>query len=293
MSASEAGTWMQYSKRFKPDNKVFREYLSWLWKVCVRPILVEGNFGVQQSKQDLPSVWWIGTGLASSMPFHAAGHHSPQSEENVFNRAISSYAPSIKALVYARERSLKRDVIIESLLLVTMRKTPPDLPSLDGVEHEKKAILKSIHTYLKTQLLDHPNADTSGLVFHKDDSDYISGLMTVQAVSGLKLERSRIAYISACSIPTDTTVKLRDEAIHIMSGFQVAGFAHVIGFLWHSVDRVCVKVAKRFYESLFRGEDTKVEDIDVAMAFHESVPAVRVAYRNQPLIWAQFVHYGA
>ena len=48
-----------------------------------------------------------------------------------------------------------------------------------------------------------------------------------------------------------------------------------------------------FYGSLFRREATEVEDIDVAMALHESIRAVRSTDWDQPLKWAQFVHYGA
>jgi CHAT domain-containing protein len=53
----------------------------------------------------------------------------------------------------------------------------------------------------------------------------------VHDVSELKLERVRIAYLSACSTAENKAARLRDEVIHIVSGFQVAGFAHVIGYL--------------------------------------------------------------
>jgi len=34
--------------------------------------------------------------------------------------------------------------------------------------------------------------------------------------------------------------------IHVVSGFQVAGSAHVIGCLWPSLDTVCVEVVRQF-----------------------------------------------
>ena len=42
--------------------------------------------------------------------------------------------------------------------------------------------------------------------------------------------------------------------LHIISGFQVAGFRHTVGCLWPSSNRVCVKVAKIFYYRLVEDE---------------------------------------
>ncbi len=78
--------------------------------------------------QGLPRVWWIGTGLASSMPFHAAGVHAKGSAENCYSRVLSSYTPSIKALSlrtgsgegYGRRVSW----VWLALLITTMPTTP-------------------------------------------------------------------------------------------------------------------------------------------------------------------------
>ncbi len=77
-----------------------------------------------------------------------------------------------------------------------------------------------------------------------------------------------------------------------MSGFQVAGFPHVIGCLWPSVDSVCVEVASRFY-SLLLHRKTNWSAREVALALREAVMAVRATEMEVPLVWAQFVHYGA
>jgi CHAT domain-containing protein len=285
----------------------------------VRDVLITCNLRVQQSRRDLPRIWWIGTGLASSMPFHAAGDHSPRSEKNVFNRAISSYTPSVKALAYSRGRLRKNDARGENLLLASMT-TTPGLPTLRGVDGEKQAILKSLPAHFKSEVLDHPSThhilqilehcsiahfachgltdhtdpSKSGLVFQKQDKAgcLVQDAMTVHDVSELKLERARIAYLSACSTAENKAARLRDEVIHIVSGFQIAGFAHVVGCLWPSVDAVCVEVAKGFYGTLFKA-DVEIEDKEVAMASHEAINAVREKEWDQPLKWAQFVHYGA
>lgn len=38
-------------------------------------------------------------------------------------------------------------------------------------------------------------------------------------------------------------MRLSDEVLHVVSGFQVAGFRQVVGCLWPSDDNVCVEVA--------------------------------------------------
>ncbi|CZR51372.1 uncharacterized protein PAC_01247 [Phialocephala subalpina] len=212
------------------------------------------------------------------MPFHAAGDHAPRSERNVHNRAVSSYAPSIKALAYSRERLRKNDDRGENMLLATMT-TTPGLPTLRGVEAEKEAILKMLPAYL---LLD--KYDKAGRL--------VQDTMRVHSVSELKLESARIAYLSAASTAENGAARLGDEVIHLASGFQIAGFAHVVGCLWPPEDAVCVEIAKGFYGTLFKG-DIETMDEDVALALHEAVSAVREMECDQPLKWAQFVHYGA
>lgn len=69
-------------------------YLARLWTACVRHVINE--LSVNHQAQDLPRLWWIGTGLASSMPFHAAGLDSSRSDENAYSRILSSYAPSTR-----------------------------------------------------------------------------------------------------------------------------------------------------------------------------------------------------
>jgi CHAT domain-containing protein len=115
--------------------------------------------------------------------------------------------------------------------------------------------------------------------------------LTVRQVSETHLRHAKIAYLSACSTAENRTVPLADEVIHLASGFQVAGFGHVIGSLWPSNDSICVDVAKCFYKQLTPG--CQGAENCVAAALHESVMQVRSQLRRQPLSWAQYVHFGA
>ena len=138
-------------------QRPYLDFLRWLWATCVAPIIHELGYG---ESPKLPRIWWIGVGIASLLPFHAAGNHTPESTENTFSRAISSYAPSIKALRYSREcvaRSARKQGRKSRLLIVTMPTTPgqTSLPGVIKEESEVQSIMKDI---CSVQLLPHPDA---------------------------------------------------------------------------------------------------------------------------------------
>ncbi|KAK5999179.1 hypothetical protein PT974_01569 [Cladobotryum mycophilum] len=117
--------------------------------------------------------------------------------------------------------------------------------------------------------------------------------LTVEQISDLQLDGAQIAYLSACSTAENKSEDLQEEVIHIVSGFQVAGFPHVIGCLWPAGDSECVEVAKNFYSILLKEKRSLDVEEDVAWALQRAVDKVRREDLGMPLNWAQFVHFGA
>ncbi|KAH7186862.1 CHAT domain-containing protein [Fusarium oxysporum] len=138
-------------------EKKFRGFLEQLWFGCVRVVLEYLGFD-EPKDSELPRVWWVGTGLASSVPFHAAGIHSPGSIANTISRVISSYTPTIKALGHARARTPPGSDM-QSVLLVTMPETP-GLRNLPGVTDEEADIMDVLKRSHFEILLRQPNAHT-------------------------------------------------------------------------------------------------------------------------------------
>ncbi|GAA0981742.1 CHAT domain-containing protein [Acrocarpospora macrocephala] len=62
--------------------------------------------------------------------------------------------------------------------------------------------------------------------------DHRHNPLTVASLIPINLEHARLVYLSACSTALNWEVRLLDEAIHLTSAFQMAGFPHVIGTLW-------------------------------------------------------------
>ena len=309
--------WGKRSDRGK-RNQEYWEYLSWLWKTCVKQVLYEID-NEPRPTSDLLRIWWIGTGLASSIPFHAAGEYSLGSAENAYHRTISSYAPSLRALSHSRDR-LKSTKAVHHQLLITTMTTTPRLTNLPGVIEEKNGVIQATNKFLPIEKLDQPNVSqvieslkrctiahfachgytdhadpsSSGLVFQLSlgSESPRQDVLTVQKISEIKSNHAQIAYLSACSTAENKAAEMADEVIHVVSSFQVVGFAHVIGCLWPSLDSVCVEVARDFYSSLFRQGGAQWESREVAMALREAIMKIRARDFGQPLNWAQFVHYG-
>ena len=74
-------------------------------------------------------------------------------------------------------------------------------------------------------------------------------LLRIEELANRNLERSMLAYLSACHTANYTSETLLDEGIHIASAFQLAGFPHVIGTLWEASDLKAREVATEFYKT--------------------------------------------
>ncbi|KAK2931918.1 hypothetical protein FoTM2_009436 [Fusarium oxysporum f. sp. vasinfectum] len=337
LSASKARLWVSkdWSTKKRSDqrgeNDQFLDYLSWLWYACVKHIVAEISASETHPSEGLPRVWWIGSGLASSMLFHAAGVHTRGSTENAYCRLISSYTPSIKELAYAQNQAKRAQEVLmaqdtNTMLIAAMptspkgpgdEKAPKELPR---VEEEMQEILILTRSHMRTTVYTHPSTDqvlqalktcriahfachgtsdysdpsNCGLILQKStglDERLVQDRLTVQRVSDLRLRYAQIAYLSACCTAENKAARLSDEVIHVMSGFQVAGFPHVVGCLWPAGDSERVEVSKRFY-SLVLQRNQSVTNNKVASALQEAVMAVRAENLSMPLNWAQFVHYG-
>lgn len=123
--------------------------------------------------------------------------------------------------------------------------------------------------------------------------DHASEPLTVASLAPVNLSRARLAYLSACQtatiIPTD---KLVDEAIHLATAFQLAGFPSVVGTLWEITEPAAASVAAAFYTGLRTGRGV-LDTGRAAAALHHAVRARRDRHPARPFLWAGYLHAGA
>lgn len=305
-------------------NSRFRKFLKWLWQTCVGPILERLGYRRQEAKSTtLPRVWWIGTGVASSLPFHAAGDHFEGSDEHTFNRIVSSYTPTIRALIHAKQRAHDSNIRknCQHRLLLASMSTTPGFTALEGVKAEALVIKQSLAAGVPITDMPQSNAQTILDAFSRHDMFHFAGHgrsdaldpgnscllleragtsgvlledpLTVKSLLDLDIQPALLAFLSACSTAENRAALLADEGIHLASAFVVAGFANVIASLWPSYDHVCVAIAEGFYSHSKLMNADQIDDGTIARAFHTAVQRVYRTSPARPLQWAQYIHVGA
>ncbi len=313
-------------------QQTVHDVLEWLWDAVAGPVLTALGEAIPEvpDGRPLPRVWWVPGGLLGLLPLHAAGFHmGPRTGANrltVMDRVVSSYTPTIRALSHARSRQ-PRPVDYSQSLIVAMPTTPGH-PPLQHVTEEVRRIRNildcpvqlvepapmpdgtlpppSIGTPTTSSVLarlpacgiahfachgicDRTDPSLSRLLLH----DHATAPLTVSALSRVNLDHAQLAYLSACNTTNPGRGDLLDEAIHLASAFQLAGFRHVVGTLWPINDHLAAEVAESFYAHLAAGQPGCLDPDQSATALHETIRAVRDRYPATPSLWAAYLHVGA
>ena len=112
--------------------------------------------------------------------------------------------------------------------------------------------------------------------------------LTVVDVARLRLDGAGLAFLSACSTARPGG-RLADEAIHLASAFQLAGYRHVVATLWPVGDQHAVDLAADIYTAL-----TAAGEGDLAGAVHAAARRMRRRWgQDTPSVWASHIHAGA
>jgi CHAT domain-containing protein len=235
--------------------------------------------------------------MLTFLPLHAAGHHDG-SGRAVLDRVVSSYTPTLRALRHARDRPTSPD---PALVAVALARTPGQQP-LPATAAEAAALVHGAPRAVQLRddeagfdavlgaltgsgwahfachaVSDPLSPSESRLLLHDRP-------LAVRDISRLRLQHAELAFLSACSTARGDE-RLADEAVHIASAFQLAGYRHVVGTLWSVLDATSARLAASFYERHRRGEPP-------AEALHAVVRELRAAQPMLPSAWAAYVHSG-
>ncbi|TDD19711.1 CHAT domain-containing protein [Nonomuraea diastatica] len=293
--------------RRKAAAKELSSVLADLWDTVTGPVLAGLGISAHVPGTPWPRVWWSPTGPLSTLPLHAAGHHDEYGQPDariVLDRVVSSYIPTVYALEHARQSPLPepcRDVLVSAL---THTPGAPDLRAasresallerryddvlvLPEAEATRARVLAEIPRHPIAHFACHATTvpgDPSGshLVLH-------DGPLTALEISSRHLSGLHLAYLSACST-SETDPAFADEAIHVATAFQLAGYTHVIGTLWPIADNVAPEIADLFHANL--ALDGQASPSGTALALHQAVHELRSRYPATPALWASHIHLG-
>jgi CHAT domain-containing protein len=234
---------------------------------------------------------------------HAAGDHEAPYGPTVLDRAVSSYTPTLRALVEARN-PLPDQVGEPSLLAVTVGEAQGEVP-LATVAAERDMLLQRFagrctlrdgqeatiaevrhllpaHRWVHfachgDQILDDPSR--GGLRLSDD-------VLTIAQISNRQYHGD-FAFLSACKTATGG-IDLADEAITLAAALHYTGYRHVIGTLWTVYEAAAVTVADAVYAGV--GPDSPFEPALSAWRLHNIVRELRKSERLS--VWTPFIHTG-
>ncbi|KAL3429257.1 CHAT domain-containing protein [Aspergillus tetrazonus] len=286
-------------KRAEKGDLASPNTLEWLWDAIASPVLQTLGFSQCPLADSWPHIWWIPTGLLTKFALHAAGRYTNGPSESVLDSVMSSYSSSVKAIIHGRRHPSVRPTSAQALL-VAMDYIPgsPPLPfateevvmlhnlckSMGLTPTEPGRRKADVEAHLPQCKIFHfaghgytDNSDPSKSYLLLEDAHPLSVANLLQI--NIREHLPFLAYLSACGTGQIRDERFLDESIHLISGFQLAGFRHVIGTLWEVNDEICVEIARNTYEGIRDGDMT---DDSVCRGLHKAIRGLRDRWLNKP-----------
>ncbi|KAL5634393.1 hypothetical protein ACGC1H_002452 [Rhizoctonia solani] len=294
--------------REQPGHKDnMADVLAVLWHDVVKPILDFLKCTDNYSTDSLPHITWCPTGAMTFLPLHAAGDYS-QPRSRVFNYAVSSYTPTLTALLASPPISSSN----HRRVLAIGQATTPGHSSLPGTVKELASVKEHTQDNSEYLQLTNSQATVSAVLDAMEDHDWVhlachahqnvkdptksgfflhGGTLDIAAISKRSLKNKGLAFLSACQTATGDE-KLPDEAIHLASGMLMAGYSSVVATMWSVHDADAPLVADKVYAHLVT--DMKIENGGAGRALHSAVAHLRQQVGDQAFErWVPYIHIGS
>ena len=259
----------------------------------------------------MPHLTWCLSGPLASLPIHAAGLYGAKDQPKIFNYVVSSFTPSLSALLGPKPhpRQLSHPA---RLLTVSQPATPGQTP-LPGTVKEINTIetTQSETNRLRLTRLDDRKATVAAVLKHMKECDWIhlachgsqdlvnptesafllfDKPLTLKEIMKQSFSHTELAFLSACQTAKGDS-KLPGEAIHLAAGMLMAGYGSVMGTMWSINDNDAPIVAGMFYKYLT--EEGGGDSGCAAYALHHAVAQLReLVGENNIVRWAPFIHLG-
>ncbi|MEV8017511.1 CHAT domain-containing protein [Streptomyces sp. NPDC086554] len=281
---------------------VVLDTLTWLWEAIVEPVV--RTLGLEPGGDPLPRLWWCPTGILSFLPLHAAGRYTGGGAQGIADHVMSSYTTTLNALrpkAAAHDRAGRSHVGRDPRLLVVatpqapgaapLRHAAADAQALaelfprttvlTGEAATKQAVLRELAEHSWAHFACHTQA---GLLERTANSLVLQdGSLSLPDVTTLSLD-AELVFLASCGSAAGP-YHLADEARHVASSFQLAGFTHVIATLWEVADGDATEFTSTLYGLLAEG-------VPPAEAMHRVTRDLCRRYPRSPWLWAPYVHMG-
>lgn len=289
------------------------ELQAWMWDAIASPILDELGLVDTPTGESAtwPRLWWCPTGPLTVLPIHAAGYHldEPSKRRTVIDRVVSSYTPTLRALLDARS-SARRDVGEEPRLDRMMVVSVGNVDGQSPLETEpERTLLKelfpgescldlaeddAVRDRVRTELARHRWAHFSchgDQDLHDPSQGGVwlhDGMLTVADLVAEQFDGDFIG-LSACKTATGG-IELLDEAITLAAALHYLGYRHVVATLWSVTDKQASEVFEHLYRRI--AGDGRLQPDLAPSALHDAVKSLRDRNPEWPHRWTPFTHTG-
>ncbi|KAF6747650.1 CHAT domain-containing protein [Ephemerocybe angulata] len=317
--------------RVRHSETIVQAILRRLWEKLVKPILQKLDINNTSSATTLPRIWWCPTGSLSFLPIHAAGRYGNEESECLMDYAVSSYTPTVAALI-ERVKNVRSIDRATSGLFITSQPDAPGCSSIQGTTKEVRSIhdllltsgaraekaegsaatisatLEAMDAFTSIHLACHASQDAADPL--KSRFHFHNGTLDLATIIQRNLKNADLAFLSACQTSTGVE-KLSDEAVHLAAGMLAAGYCRVVATMWSIEDRHAPGVAIDFYQYLLNHADkantsssysrgpsggSGFDGTNSARALHHAIQRLRTVLADDSdhslLAWVPYVHYG-
>jgi CHAT domain-containing protein len=205
-----------------------------------------------------PRIHWCPTGIFTFAPVHAAGIYEKRNQECLHDYAVSSYTPTVGALLRAQSRSQSLDVLTSSMSAIAVKQAQdPTLSILWKVEEEITEVLRSAS---QARMPVGGDARTASSAVAEVSGQFASaqfihiachgiqdpkaplnsrfcmsdGSVSVEDLMNLDLENALFAFLSACETAKGDQNQ-PDQTIHLAATMMFVGFKSIVATLWYAL----------------------------------------------------------
>jgi CHAT domain-containing protein len=251
-------------------------------------------------------IWWCPTAEFTLLPLHAAGPYE-RNRDNLSHIYISSYTPTLAALIRARQQ-VSRDASTQHFVAVGQA-NPDRGKKLRYVAPELAVVAERLMPAVSFTSLRNSDATVQGVLDALNHNQWLhlachglpnriqpfessfamhDGPLMIKEIIRSNWQNPEFAFLSACHTAVGDE-NSPDESIHLAAAMQFSGFRSVIGSMWSVDDEVPQQVVSAFYRNMIDSSG-RLDCTRAAVALHKGMKSLRKISLEQQIV---FVHIGA
>ncbi|KDR77795.1 hypothetical protein GALMADRAFT_138850 [Galerina marginata CBS 339.88] len=228
--------------------------------------------------------------------------------------AISSYTPTVRALVDIVKTPREFDKEKSGLFMISQPDTPC-LPRIPGTTEEVRRVerkltsqdiqvlrldsaaatvergIENMKAYSCIHLACHAEQNTVKPL--KNGFSLYDGRLELSSILQQRLVGADLAFLSACQTSAGDE-KLSEEAVHLAAGMLAAGYRGAVATMWSIRDEHGPVIAEDFYSNLTQDSEG-LSGEHAARALHHATQNLRKSLDDSELAlltWVPHVHFG-